>query len=72
MVGRWPDHGYTLQYRPVLVEARQTPIDPFPEISFLGRIDESGLSGLRSLASRGRLDELSDSASRNARAMDPR
>ncbi len=71
VIGDWPDRGYTLQYRRVLgelVEARQTPIDPFPEITVLGRIDESGISELRSLVARGRLDELSESVSQLAKA----
>ncbi|HLF43030.1 MAG TPA: hypothetical protein VJA46_05820 [Acidimicrobiia bacterium] len=70
VVGRWPDQGYTLQYRPALgelVEARQFPIDPFPEVTVLGRIEESGLAELQSLESHGLVDELSDSASRIAR-----
>jgi hypothetical protein len=70
VIGHWPDHGYTLQYRPMLgelVAARQFQIDPFPEITVLGRIDESELPELRSLALHGRLDELSESASRLVR-----
>jgi hypothetical protein len=71
VIGHWPDQGYTLQYRPTLgelVAARQLPIDPFPEVTVLGLIDESELPELRSLASQGRLDELSKSASRLAQA----
>jgi hypothetical protein len=66
-----PDQGYTLQYRPTLGElaaAKQFPIDPFPEVTVLGRIDESELPELRSFASQGRLDELSELASRLAQA----
>lgn len=70
VIGDWPDRGYTLQYRPVLgelVEAHQTPIDSFPEITVLGRVDERRLAELRSLASQASPDELSDAASRIAR-----
>lgn len=71
VIASWSEHAYTLQHRPVLgelVEARQTPIDPFPEITVLGRIDESGISELRSLVSQGRPDEYSESVSRLAKA----
>lgn len=50
VIARWPDKGYTLQYRPLLgelTEARQYPIDMFPTITVLGRVDESGLAALR-------------------------
>ena len=56
VIARWPDKGYTLQYRPLLgelTEARQYPIDPFPTITVLGRIDEAGLAQLRSSATTG-------------------
>lgn len=71
VIGRWPDQGYTLQYRPMLgelVAAKQYPIDPFPEVTVHGLIDEGELPQLRSLASQGRLDELSESAIRLAQA----
>ena len=71
VIGHWPDQGYTLQHRPTLgelVAARQYPIDPFPAVIVHGLIDESELPELRSLASLGRLDELSESASRLAQA----
>jgi hypothetical protein len=69
--GRCPDQGYTLQYRPMLgelVEASQTPIDPFPEVTVLGRIDKRDLPELRPLASQGLVDQLSDVATRLARS----
>lgn len=56
VIARWPDRGYTLQYRPLLgelTEARQYPIDPFPTVTVLGRIDEQGLASLRSSATTG-------------------
>ena len=62
VIGRWADQGYTLRYRPLLgelTEARQFPIDPFPEVTVLGRIDDSDLSELRSLAAQGLVDDLS-------------
>ena len=71
VVGRWLDESYILQHRPMLgelVAARQFPIDSFPEVTVLGLIDESEIPELRSLASHGRLDELSESASRLAQA----
>lgn len=71
VIGRWPDQGYILHYRPMLgelVAAKQFPIDPLPEVTVLGRIDDSGLAELRSLASQGRLSELSQLASRLAQA----
>lgn len=71
VIGLWPDKGYTLQYRPhlrELVEAWQAPIDPFPEVTVLGRIDESDLPEVRRLAMRDQVDELSGSAARIARA----
>ena len=71
VIGRWPDQGYTVQHRPILgelVAATQFPIDPFPEITVFGLIDEDELPELRSLASQGRLDELSELASRLAQA----
>jgi hypothetical protein len=71
VVGRWPDECYILQHRPMLgelVAARQFPIDSFPEVTVLGLIDESELPELRSLASHGRFDDLSESASRLAQA----
>jgi hypothetical protein len=71
VIGRWPDQGYTLQYRQMLgelVKASQTPIDPFPEVTVLGRIAEGDLPELRQLATQGRLDELSECASRLAQA----
>lgn len=67
VIGRWPDEGYTLQYRPMLgelVEASQTPIDPFPEVTVLGRIDESDILELRPLGPRDLVDELVDMAAR--------
>lgn len=70
VIARWPDHGYVLQYRPLLGEltqARKTPIDPFPEITVLGRIDDSDLPQLRSLGSRGDAEQLSEAASQLAR-----
>jgi len=39
VLARWPDNGYTLQYRPLLgelTEARQYPIDSFPTVTVLG------------------------------------
>ena len=70
VIGRWPDQGYTLQYRPLfdeLTEAWQTPIDPLPEVTLLGRIDETNLRELRSLAAEGLFDQLSEAASRTAK-----
>lgn len=66
VIGRWPDHGYTLQYRPLLgelTEARGTPIDPLPEVTVMGRIEEQGLPELRRLAAGGHVDQLSQIAS---------
>jgi hypothetical protein len=71
VIGRRADHGYTLQYRPhlgELVAAKRFPIDPFPEITVLGRIDEGELPELRPLASRGLVDQLSDVATRLAKS----
>lgn len=59
-----------LQYRPLLgelTEARQFPIDPFPEVTVLGRIDERDLSELRSLAEQGFVDDLSRAAAESAK-----
>lgn len=70
VIGRWPDQGYSLQYRPLLgelAEAWQTPIDPLPQITVLGRIDESDLPELRSLASQNLADHLSETAARMAK-----
>lgn len=70
VIGRWPDQGYTLQYRPVLGEltqARQFPIDPLPEVTVLGRIDENDLPELKSLAEQGEVDQLSRAAEQVAR-----
>ena len=70
VVGRWPDHGYTLQYRPLLGElaqAWQTPIDPFPEVTVLGRIEEGDLPELRALADEGLVDKLPEVAVRTAK-----
>lgn len=56
VIARWPDQGYTLQYRPPLgelTEARQYPIDPFPTVTVLGRIDERDLARLHSHAAAG-------------------
>lgn len=61
VIGRWPEHGYTLQYRPLLGElthAWQFPIDPFPEVTVLGRIDDADLPELRTLAADGLVDQL--------------
>ncbi len=71
VVGRWPDEGYTLQYRPMLgelVAARQFPIDRFPEVTVLGRIDKSDLPELQPLASRGLVGQLSAVATRLAKS----
>lgn len=71
VMGRWPEQGYTLQYRPLLgelVAARQFPIDRLPEVTVLGRIDKSDLPDLRCLASRGLVDQLSDMATRLAKS----
>lgn len=65
VIARWPDSGYTLQYRPLLgelTEARQYPIDPFPTVTVLGRIDEEGLARLRSHATAGDDRALADHA----------
>lgn len=70
VIGRWPDQGYTLQYRPFLgelTEARQFPIDPFAEVTVLGRIDESDLPKLRTLAADGLVDQVSEAATRAAK-----
>ena len=70
MIGRWPEHGYTLQYRSLLGEltqACQTPIDQFPEVTVLGRLDETDLPQLCYLADHGQVDELSRVATRLAR-----
>jgi len=70
VIGRWPDPGYTLQYRPLLGEltqARQYPIDPFPEVTVLGRVNENDLPNLRSLAKQGELDQLSRAAEQVAK-----
>lgn len=66
VIARWPEKGYTLQYRPLLgelTEARQYPIDRFPTITVLGRIDEGGLARLRSHATAGDDRALADYAS---------
>jgi hypothetical protein len=71
VIGRWHDESYILQHRPMLgelVAAKQFPIDPFPGVTVLGLIDEGELPELRSLASQGLLDELSESASQLAQA----
>ncbi|MFP3881893.1 MAG: hypothetical protein ACLFRT_09515 [Actinomycetota bacterium] len=71
VIARWPEQGYTLQYRPLLgelTEARQIPIDPFPEVTVLGRIDGSDLPELQAVASCGLVDELSDVASQVAKS----
>jgi len=70
VIGRWPDQGYTLQYRPrlgELTQASQTPIDPLPEVTVLGRIDEKDLPDLRPLAERGKVDQLSRAAGQMAK-----
>lgn len=56
VIARWPNEGYTLQYRPLIgevTEARQYPIDPIPAVTVLGRIDERGLARMRSSATTG-------------------
>jgi hypothetical protein len=70
VIGRWPDQGYTLQYRPLLgelTEAWQTPIDPLPAVTALGRVDEQDLAELRSIAAQGQADQLSQAAARVAK-----
>lgn len=70
VIGRWPDQGYILQYRPLLGEltqARQFPIDPFPEVTVLGRVDEHDLPALRSLAKQGEVDQLARAAEQVAK-----
>lgn len=70
VIGRWPDQGYTLQYRPLLGElthAWQFPIDPFPEVTVLGRIEERQLPELRSLAAEGLVNDLSQGAAESAK-----
>lgn len=70
VIARRPDKGYTLQYRPLLgelTEARQVPIDNLPEVTVLGRIDQSDLPKLRLLARRGRVDQLSRAGRESAK-----
>src|SRR5690606_11549185 len=65
VIARWPDRGYTLQYRPMireLTEARQYPIDQFPTVTVLGRVDEGGLAALRAHAVPGDDRALADFA----------
>lgn len=65
VIARWPDQGYTLQYRPLLgelAEARQFPIDRFPEVIVRGRVHEKDLPELRSLAGMGDSEALSQRA----------
>lgn len=53
VIARWPDEGYTLQYRPMLgelTEARQYPIEPFPTVTVLGSVEEQDIPELRALA----------------------
>ncbi len=71
VIGRWPEQGYTLQYRPLLGEltqARQFPIDPFPEVTVLGRVDGGRLPDMRAVASKELADELAEIASHVARS----
>lgn len=71
VIGRWPDEGYLLQYRPLLselTEARQYPIDPIPTVTVLGRADESDLADLRAFAANGKADEVANRAVQIARS----
>jgi hypothetical protein len=65
VIARWPDKGYTLQYRPLLgelTEARQYPVDPFPTVTVLGRVEERHLISLRTVAASGEDRTLTRSA----------
>lgn len=65
VIARWPDKGYTLQYRPLLnelTEARQYPVDPTPTVTVLGRVEDLDLARLHSRAAAGDARELAQTA----------